>query len=94
MGTVRDSAVTVVGGGALGAAAAYSLAAAGYRDIQVLEAGDLADKMFVQLADRDGHGVFSRYSIARCGPAPSPKAIAAPLHVNARRCMLVKPSRA
>ena len=42
MGTVRDSAVTVVGGGALGAAAAYSLAAAGYRDIQVLEAGDLA----------------------------------------------------
>ncbi|WP_340536900.1 NAD(P)/FAD-dependent oxidoreductase [Nocardioides sp. GXZ039] len=42
MATVRDSAVTVVGGGALGAAAAYALAAAGYRDVQVLEAGDLA----------------------------------------------------
>lgn len=38
----HDAAVTVVGGGAVGAAALYSLAAAGYRDLQLIEAGDIA----------------------------------------------------
>jgi glycine/D-amino acid oxidase-like deaminating enzyme len=38
----RDAEVTVVGGGAVGCAVAYALARAGYRDIQVIERGELA----------------------------------------------------
>jgi glycine/D-amino acid oxidase-like deaminating enzyme len=39
---IRDAEVTIVGGGAVGCAVAYVLSRAGYRDIQVLEAGELA----------------------------------------------------
>jgi glycine/D-amino acid oxidase-like deaminating enzyme len=39
---VRDAEVTIVGGGAIGCAVAYVLAKAGYRDIQVVEQGELA----------------------------------------------------
>jgi glycine/D-amino acid oxidase-like deaminating enzyme len=39
---VRDAEVTIVGGGAIGCAVAYVLAGAGYRDIQVVERGELA----------------------------------------------------
>ena len=42
MADVRDAEVTIVGGGAVGCAIAYILARAGYRDIQVLERGELA----------------------------------------------------
>ena len=38
----RDAEVTVVGGGAVGCAVAWALARAGYRDIQVIERGELA----------------------------------------------------
>jgi glycine/D-amino acid oxidase-like deaminating enzyme len=38
----RDAEVTVVGGGAVGCAVAYTMARAGYRDIQVIERGELA----------------------------------------------------
>lgn len=37
-----DAQVTVIGGGAIGAAVAYFLAKEGYKDIQLLEAGDVA----------------------------------------------------
>jgi glycine/D-amino acid oxidase-like deaminating enzyme len=50
VGTVRDSAVTVVGGGAIGTAVAYCLAAAGYQDVQLVEAGDLAAETTGQAA--------------------------------------------
>jgi glycine/D-amino acid oxidase-like deaminating enzyme len=39
---VRDAEVTIVGGGAIGCSVAYALARAGYRDIQVVERGELA----------------------------------------------------
>jgi glycine/D-amino acid oxidase-like deaminating enzyme len=39
---VRDAEVTIVGGGAIGCAVAYRLARAGYRDIQIIERGELA----------------------------------------------------
>jgi glycine/D-amino acid oxidase-like deaminating enzyme len=39
---VRDAEVTVVGGGAVGCAVAFTLARAGYRDVQVIERGELA----------------------------------------------------
>jgi glycine/D-amino acid oxidase-like deaminating enzyme len=39
---IRDAEVTIVGGGAIGCAVAYTLARAGYRDIQVVEQGELA----------------------------------------------------
>lgn len=42
MGGIADAQVTVVGGGAMGAAALHYLAEAGYRDIQLIEAGDPA----------------------------------------------------
>jgi glycine/D-amino acid oxidase-like deaminating enzyme len=38
---VRDAEVTIVGGGAIGCAVAYVLAGAEYRDIQVVEQGEL-----------------------------------------------------
>ncbi len=41
-GSVRDAEVTVIGGGAIGCAVAFTLSRAGYRDIQVLEQGELA----------------------------------------------------
>jgi glycine/D-amino acid oxidase-like deaminating enzyme len=45
-----DSQVTVVGGGAVGAAAAYFLAREGYRDLQLIEAGDLGSQTTSQAA--------------------------------------------
>jgi glycine/D-amino acid oxidase-like deaminating enzyme len=39
---VRDAEVTIIGGGAIGCAVAYVLAGAGYRDVQVVEQGELA----------------------------------------------------
>lgn len=39
---VRDAEITIVGGGAVGCAVAYVLARAGYRDVQVVERGELA----------------------------------------------------
>jgi len=39
---VRDAEVTVVGGGAIGCAVLYHLAEAGYTDLQLIEAGELA----------------------------------------------------
>ena len=39
---LRDAEVTIVGGGAIGCAVAYCLARAGYRDIQIVERGELA----------------------------------------------------
>ncbi|CAN5600968.1 N/A [soil metagenome] len=38
----QDAAITVIGGGAIGCAVAYHLAAAGYSDVQVIEKGDVA----------------------------------------------------
>jgi glycine/D-amino acid oxidase-like deaminating enzyme len=38
---IRDAEVTIVGGGAIGCAIAYTLASAGYRDVQVIERGEL-----------------------------------------------------
>ena len=42
MAEIRDAEVTIVGGGAIGFAVAYALVRAGYRDIQVVEQGELA----------------------------------------------------
>ena len=39
---MRDAEVTVVGGGAIGCAVLYHLAEAGYTDVQLVEAGELA----------------------------------------------------
>ena len=39
---VRDAEVTIIGGGAVGCAVAFTLARAGYRDIQLIERGELA----------------------------------------------------
>jgi glycine/D-amino acid oxidase-like deaminating enzyme len=47
---VRDAEVTIVGGGAIGCAVAYVLAGAGYRDIQVVEQGELAEATSGQAA--------------------------------------------
>lgn len=45
-----DAQVTVIGGGAVGAAATYYLAKAGYTDIQLIEAKDLASATTSQAA--------------------------------------------
>lgn len=58
----RDSQVTIVGGGALGAAAAYFLAQTGYRDLQVLEAADVSAETTSQAAGLVGQ---SRTTIER-----------------------------
>jgi glycine/D-amino acid oxidase-like deaminating enzyme len=39
---IRDAEITIVGGGAIGCAVAFTLARAGYPDIQVVERGELA----------------------------------------------------
>ena len=46
----RDAEVTIVGGGAVGAAVAYFLARAGLRDIQLLERGGLCEATSSQAA--------------------------------------------
>jgi glycine/D-amino acid oxidase-like deaminating enzyme len=47
---VRDAEVTIVGGGAVGCAVAYLLARSGYRDVQVVERGELASATTGQAA--------------------------------------------
>src|SRR2546421_9006929 len=47
---LRDAEVTIVGGGAIGCAVAYCLARAGYRDIQIVERGELAAAISSQAA--------------------------------------------
>jgi len=59
---LRDCQVTVVGGGALGAAATYFLARAGYRDIQLVEAGAISAETTSQAAGLVGQ---SRTTIER-----------------------------
>lgn len=50
MSVPRDAQVTVIGGGAVGAAATYFLAKEGWTDIQLLEAGDLCSATSSQAA--------------------------------------------
>jgi glycine/D-amino acid oxidase-like deaminating enzyme len=57
---VRDAEVTVVGGGAIGCAVAYVLAGAGYRDIQVVEQGELGGATSGQAAGLVGQVRASR----------------------------------
>jgi glycine/D-amino acid oxidase-like deaminating enzyme len=47
---LRDAEVTIVGGGAIGCAVAYRLVRAGYRDIQIVERGELAGATSSQAA--------------------------------------------
>ena len=42
MAAIRDAEITVVGGGAIGCAVLHHLAEAGHRDLQLIEAGQLA----------------------------------------------------
>ena len=58
----KDSQVTVIGGGAVGAAAAYFLAREGYRDLQLLEAGSISSQTTSQAAGLVGQ---SRTSLDR-----------------------------
>ncbi|MHB1928045.1 MAG: NAD(P)/FAD-dependent oxidoreductase [Acidimicrobiales bacterium] len=58
----RDAEVTVVGGGAIGCAVAYHLARHGRRDVQLLEAGELAGATTSQAAGMAGQ---ARTSVAR-----------------------------
>jgi glycine/D-amino acid oxidase-like deaminating enzyme len=60
---VRDAEVTIVGGGAVGCAVGYVLAQAGYRDIQVVERGELASATTGQAAGLVGQ---VRASVDRC----------------------------
>jgi glycine/D-amino acid oxidase-like deaminating enzyme len=57
---VRDAEVTIVGGGAIGCAVAYRLARAGYRDIQIVERGELAAATSSQAAGLVGQVRSSR----------------------------------
>lgn len=50
MSAVSDAHVTVVGGGAMGAAALFALTSAGYQDIQLIEANDPASATTSQAA--------------------------------------------
>jgi len=57
---IRDAEVTIVGGGAIGCAVAYTLARAGYRDVQVVEQGELAGATSGQAAGLVGQVRASR----------------------------------
>ena len=63
MTEIRDAEITIVGGGAIGCAVAYALARAGYRDIQVVEQGELAGATSGQAAGLVGQ---VRASKERC----------------------------
>jgi glycine/D-amino acid oxidase-like deaminating enzyme len=60
MAEPRDAEVTIVGGGAIGCAVAYALARAGYRDVQVIERGELAGATSGQAAGLVGQVRASR----------------------------------
>jgi len=60
---IRDAEVTIVGGGAVGCAVAYTLVRAGYTDIQVLERGELAGATSGQAAGLVGQ---VRATVERC----------------------------
>jgi glycine/D-amino acid oxidase-like deaminating enzyme len=60
---IRDAEITIVGGGAVGCAAAYVLSRAGYPDIQVVERGELAGATSGQAAGLVGQ---VRASLERC----------------------------
>ncbi|WP_135455780.1 FAD-dependent oxidoreductase [Mycobacterium sp. DL99] len=50
MSSIRDSRITVIGGGAIGASVAYALAGAGYDDIQIVDTADMAAATTAQAA--------------------------------------------
>lgn len=50
----RDAEITVVGGGAIGCAVAYHLAQAGWRDVQLLDAGEIGGATSSQAAGMMG----------------------------------------
>jgi glycine/D-amino acid oxidase-like deaminating enzyme len=54
MANPRDARITVIGGGAVGAAVAYFLARAGYRDIQLLDKQGLCEATSSQAAGMVG----------------------------------------
>jgi glycine/D-amino acid oxidase-like deaminating enzyme len=57
----RDAEITVVGGGALGAAVAYLLARDGRNDVQLLEARGLCEATSSQAAGFVGQAVHENY---------------------------------
>jgi glycine/D-amino acid oxidase-like deaminating enzyme len=59
----RDAEVTIIGGGAVGCAVAHTLARAGYRDVQVVEQGELAGATSGQAAGLVGQ---VRSTVERC----------------------------
>ena len=81
---LRDAEITIVGGGAIGCAVAYCLAHAGYRDIQVIERGELAAATSSQAAGLVGQ---VRGSLERTRLAMASVALARPLwlHSTPRR---------
>jgi glycine/D-amino acid oxidase-like deaminating enzyme len=68
---LRDAEVTIVGGGAIGCAVAYCLARAGYRDIQIVERGELAAATSSQAAGLVGQvrGSLERTRLAMASVA-------------------------
>jgi len=68
---LRDAEVTIVGGGAIGCAVAYCLARAGYRDIQIVERGELAGATSGQAAGLVGQvrGSLERTRLAMASVA-------------------------
>jgi glycine/D-amino acid oxidase-like deaminating enzyme len=68
---LRDAEITIVGGGAIGCAVAYCLARAGYRDIQIIERGELAAATSSQAAGLVGQvrGSLERTRLAMASVA-------------------------
>lgn len=61
MANPRDAQITVIGGGAVGAAVAYFLARAGYRDIQLLDKQGLPPAWTWEDAERQARAVYETY---------------------------------
>jgi 2-polyprenyl-6-methoxyphenol hydroxylase-like FAD-dependent oxidoreductase len=72
---VRDAEVTIIGGGAVGCAVAFTLARAGYRDIQLIERGELAGATSGQAAGLVGQ---VRSTAERCRLAMASVALMLP----------------
>ena len=68
MSAIRDSRITVIGGGAIGASVAYALAEAGYDDIQLVDAADPATATTAQAAGLVGQ---PRATVAAMAPKPA-----------------------